>query len=66
MPSFLKKYQKYPLLKHAFVLAKLNKSPYGVLHHMTPHDNYSITIHVRTMTIWDISHEKMSKILLSK
>ena len=55
-----KKYQKYPfnaILKHANILAKVNKSPYGHLHNMTPHDVYSITIHVRKMTLADMSHE---------
>ena len=28
---------------------------------MTPHDAYIITIHVRKMTLADISHDKMSK-----
>ena len=55
------KYQKYPpttLLKNVDVLAKVNKLPYGHLLNLTPHDAYSITIHVRTMTLADISHEK--------
>ena len=59
-----KKYQKYPsmiILKHASVLDKVNKLPYVILHNMTPHDAYSITVHVCTMTIEDISHKKRLK-----
>ena len=55
------KYQKYTsntIIKHANVLDKVNKSPYVHLLITTPHDAYSITIHVRTMTIADIIHEK--------
>ena len=62
------KYQKYPsitILKYVNVLAKVNNSPQGSLLNMTPHDNYSITIHVRTMTISEISHEQKNKIPLS-
>ena len=36
-----KKYHKYPsntILKHKNLLAKVNKSPWGCLHHMTSHD----------------------------
>ena len=29
---------------------------------MIPHDAYNITIHVCTMNIWDISHEKRNEI----
>ena len=64
----LTKYQKYhstTILKHAKVLAKVNKSPYERLLNMTPHETYSITAHVHTMTISDISHKKRSKIMLS-
>ena len=32
---------------------------------MTPHDAYSITIHVRTMTLSDISHKQNDSIPLS-
>ena len=55
------KYQKYPpttILKHANVLAKLNRFPNGHLHYMTPHDAYRIIIHVRTKNLVDISHGK--------
>ena len=31
---------------------------------MMQHDDYSITIHERTVTLADISHKKRSKILL--
>ena len=57
----LTKYQKYPsttILKHVNVLAKVNKSRLGRLPNITPHDAYSITIHVRTVTLADISHEQ--------
>ena len=30
----------------------------GFLHKMTPYDAYIITIHLRTMTILEISHEQ--------
>ena len=59
------KYSKYPsttILKYENVLAKVNKSPYGILHNMTPHDAYIIPIHVRKMTLVDISHKKRGKI----
>ena len=39
-------------------LAKVKELPYVNLIHMTPHDAYILTIHVREMTILDISHEK--------
>ena len=48
------KYQKYfstTILEHTNCLAKVNKSPQGHLHDMTPHGAYSITIHVRTVTL---------------
>ena len=41
----LVKYQKYPsnkILKHANVLAKVNKSPWGILHNTTPNNAYNI------------------------
>ena len=55
------KYQTYfstTILEHANVLDKVDKSPLNVLRNMTPHDAYSITIHVRTVTLSDISHEQ--------
>ena len=61
------KYQKYPsitILKHVNVLTKVNKSPWGRLHDITPHDAYSIPIHVHTVTLAYSSHEKRSKIPL--
>ena len=60
----MKKYQNYPsttILKHANILAKVKKSPYVRLLNMMPYHAYSITIHVRTMTI----SNKRSKIRLS-
>ena len=36
------------------ILDKVNKSPYGSLLNMTPHEAYSIKIHVCTMTIVSI------------
>ena len=55
------KYQKYfstTIIEHTKCLAKVNKSPWGHLHNMTPHDAYSITIHVLTATLAEISHEQ--------
>ena len=55
------KYQNYSsttILKHANVLAKLNKMPHVRLLNITPHDPFSITIHVYAMTISGISHEQ--------
>ena len=57
----LTKYQKYlstTILKHVNVLDKVNKLSYGRLHHMKPHDSYSISIHVRTVTLAEISHKQ--------
>ena len=56
-----KKYHKYPLttiLKHVDFLDELNILPYVRLLDIMPHDAYSITIHIRTMTILDISQEQ--------
>ena len=64
-----KKYHKYTsitVLKHANVLAEVNKSSYARLHNMMPHDAYIIKILVRIVTLGEISHEKRSKIPLSK
>ena len=58
MPSFWKKYQNPKILKHANVLANVNKFPYVRLLNMMPPDAYSITTHVHTVTISDISHEQ--------
>ena len=55
------KCQKYPsttILEHENILAKVNKPPYERLYNMTPHDSCSIPIHVRTITLADISHGK--------
>ena len=57
----LTKYQKYPstkILKHASVLAKVNKLPSGSVPNRKPHGANSITIHVHTLTLLDISHEQ--------
>ena len=56
-----KKYQKYTsttIPKHVDVLDKVNKLPYMCLLYMTPHDSYIIKIHVCTMNISVISHDK--------
>ena len=48
----LTKYQKYTsnkIIKNANVLGKADKLPYGILCNTTPHESYSITIHVRTI-----------------
>ena len=61
----LTKYQKYPstkILKHANILAKVNKFPYGRLLNRTPYDAYSITIRVFTMTLAETSNKKKEKI----
>ena len=55
------KYCKYPsttILKHANVLAKVNKLPYECLPNITPHDAYSVKIRVRTSTLENILHKK--------
>ena len=55
------KYYKYPsttILKHTNVLAKVDQLPYGSLPNMTPHESYSITIHLRTVTLSEISHKQ--------
>ena len=57
----LMKHQKDPstrILKHANVLDKVNKSPWGSLNIMTPHDAYSVTVNVCTVTLVDISNEQ--------
>ena len=57
----IKKNQKYfstTIIEHANFLAKVDKSPWEHLYNMTPHDDYSITVHVHTVTLTDISHEK--------
>ena len=54
-----KKYHKYPsktILKHANILAKVNKLHKGSLYNMTPHDSSSVIIHIYTVTLADISH----------
>ena len=53
-------------LKHVNVLKKVNKSPYECLINMTPHNDYRITIHIRTITLVESRHKKCSKIPLSK
>ena len=48
------KYQKYfsaAILEHAKFLDKVNKSPEVHLHNIMPHDDYSITIHIRTVNL---------------
>ena len=55
------KYQNYhstTIIKHANVLAKVNKLPYGSSLNVMPHDSYSIKIHVHTMIIAESSHEQ--------
>ena len=52
------RYNSTKKMRHANDLAKLNKLPWGWLNNMTPHDTYSITIHVRTLTLAEISHEQ--------
>ena len=55
------KNHKYPsttILKDVNDLAKANKSPWGLLHNMTPHDAYSILTHICTITQVNISHKQ--------
>ena len=58
--AILTKYCKYAsttILTHANFLAKVNKLSYGSFPNITPHDAYSITIHVRTVTLLEISYK---------
>ena len=52
------KYPSTTIIKYENVLAKVNKLSYVHLLNMKPHDAYSITTHVRKITISDISHEQ--------
>ena len=54
-------YTSTTIIKHANVLAKVNKLPWGHLQNVKPHDAYSIPIHVLTMTLADISHEQKKR-----
>ena len=59
--TILTKYEKYPsttILKYANVLAKVNKLPYGCLLNTTRHDAKTITMHICTMNLTDISHKQ--------
>ena len=59
--TITKKYQKYPsttILKYINVLAKVNKSPLGCLHHMKPQGAQSISTHAHTMTKANISQKQ--------
>ena len=58
IPTKYKKYTSTTILKYSNVLAKVNKSPYGCLLNMMPHDATSITIRVHTITLSDISHKQ--------
>ena len=56
-----KKYQNYTsntILKHDNVLAKVDQLPWGRLLNTPSHDAYSITIHMCTMTLADISYKQ--------
>ena len=55
------KYQKYPSntkLNMLMFMAKVNKLPQGSLINIPSNDAYSIPIHLRTMTLADISKEQ--------
>ena len=57
----INKFHKYPLTtipKHVNILAKENNSHYMRLINMTPHGSYIIKIHIRTMTMFNISQEQ--------
>ena len=56
------KYPSTTIPKSVNVLDKRNKSLYRCLQNMMPHDAYSITNHVLTMNIEDISHKTRKKI----
>ena len=54
------KYHKYPsttILNHSNILSKVNKLPCRCLLQITPHDAYSITIHVLTVTQVVVGHK---------
>ena len=51
-------YPPTTVLKHSDVLDEVNKCMCVSLRNMKPHDAYSITIHVCTMTIPDISDKQ--------
>ena len=50
------KYPSTTILKYVNILAKVNKSPYGCLPNIRPHNTYSITIHICTVTLLNISN----------
>ena len=58
IPTKYQKYTSFTTLKDANVLAKVNKLCYVCLLYMTSHGAYSITIHVRTMTLVEIGHKQ--------
>ena len=58
IPTKYHKYLSITVLKHANVLDKINKLSYVNFLNTTPHDAYSITTHVLTMTISDTIHKQ--------
>ena len=58
IPKIYNKYHPIKILKHANVLDKVNKSTLVCLLNMVTQDSYSITIHVHTIIILNISHEQ--------
>ena len=61
-----RKYTSTTILKHVNVLAKVNKSSYGLLPNIMLHDTHIITIRVRKVTLPDISHEQELKNPITK
>ena len=58
IPTKCQRYPSNTILENTNVLDKVNKLPYWRLLNMTSHDAYSIKIHVRTMTLFYISHQQ--------
>ena len=58
IPENFHEYPSIKILKRVNVLAKVNKPYYVRLLNMTPHDTYSIPIHVHTMNLTDINHKQ--------
>ena len=56
IPTKYHKYISTTILKNVNIWAKVNKSPWGRLHDMNPHDAYSTTTHIRKVTPAVISH----------
>ena len=67
VPSFQKRYQKYPstkILKHVNVLAKIDKSPYGRLQKMMPQDALQFSTSLMYNEPSEHQSQKKGKVLL--